>query len=554
MNSTGQLSRSLFMVLLLSWMLGTSGCQDGNVGNIVTATIPASGGTITLQGIASVNFPAGAFTVEQEVIIETTSDPDTNELFTLTSAIFGAGSRSVYEVRINTGASQPQSETVSVSLDIPNDLGDPAKIQVFAQVFEGIENESNDGFDELYDRFVVYPSTLDTGSGQLQLELPWTVFSAGRRDDDSHEATLILAVTPVSSSGAGPFLLAADTCPEGIDTIGPPLVTLTKIRGFSQNPTTINGITKSIHPGVDYVANDGAAVKAVGEGTVVKAVESNGKSLDEDNGGAGGTIVVEIPGAGRVQYMHLKKDSMLVKQGDKVKFGQKIAEADNTGFSKGAHLHLEFKPENSNQRIDPELCLDQDKRVFGDVLEGVFSATQERLYFDERRIEGVSGTLRWEFLYEFPDMPGMPALRAYKLTQLAASVTQYENSIETCVVNDSPADISINGDSLLYIYPTLKKYVLGVRMVGTNLNATCTSKEDGKVEASTISVMMDWDYDLAPKCVTNDPSFPEDFVEYPLTGNGILEDFYSLEGCDEGSVGTVNASGSWSLASPAPTL
>lgn len=43
-------------------------------------------------------------------------------------------------------------------------------------------------------------------------------------------------------------------------------------------------------------------------------------------------------------YWHIKKGSFKVKVGDKVKAGDLLAEADNTGMSTGSHLHFGIKP------------------------------------------------------------------------------------------------------------------------------------------------------------------------------------------------------------------
>src|SRR5262249_40455535 len=161
---------------------------------------------------------------------------------------------------------------------------------------------------------------------------------------------LIIADAPTAKKARK--LAAGASCPTDVTPMGPPLDTLTLKRGFNINTvTTIDGETIDGHPGTDFVAADGDVVKAVGEGSVVEVRESNGKSLSEDNGGAGGTIVLEIPGVGRVQYMHLKALSILVKKCDRVSLGQQIAEADNTGYSKGSHLHVELRPENSRTRV-----------------------------------------------------------------------------------------------------------------------------------------------------------------------------------------------------------
>ena len=52
-------------------------------------------------------------------------------------------------------------------------------------------------------------------------------------------------------------------------------------------------------------------------------------------------------------YAHCKK--IYVKEGDKVKQGQKIGEVGSTGKSTGPHLHFEIRKEN--RYVDPDLII-----------------------------------------------------------------------------------------------------------------------------------------------------------------------------------------------------
>jgi hypothetical protein len=54
----------------------------------------------------------------------------------------------------------------------------------------------------------------------------------------------------------------------------------------------------------------------------------------------GNMIMLEIGKDAYVFYAHLKPDSILVKDGDKVKRGQQIASLGNTGNTTGPHLHM----------------------------------------------------------------------------------------------------------------------------------------------------------------------------------------------------------------------
>ena len=79
------------------------------------------------------------------------------------------------------------------------------------------------------------------------------------------------------------------------------------------------------------------------EGTVTLASEEGeyGKHIDITNGDV------------LTRYAHCSK--LLVKEGQKVKQGDKIAEVGSTGKSTGPHLHFEIR--RNNRTINPEYIL-----------------------------------------------------------------------------------------------------------------------------------------------------------------------------------------------------
>lgn len=108
------------------------------------------------------------------------------------------------------------------------------------------------------------------------------------------------------------------------------------------NPRRVNPVTGRVapHKGVDFAMPVGTPVLAVGDGEVVIAKRS---------GAAGNYVVIRHGRQYTTRFMHLKK--ILVKPGQKVKRGDRIALSGNTGRSTGPHLHYEFWL--NNQAVNP---------------------------------------------------------------------------------------------------------------------------------------------------------------------------------------------------------
>lgn len=99
------------------------------------------------------------------------------------------------------------------------------------------------------------------------------------------------------------------------------------------NPRRLHPITGRVapHKGVDFSMPIGSPVLAVGDGEVVVAKFS---------GAAGNYVAIRHGRQYSTRYMHLNK--ILVKQGQKIKRGDRIALSGNTGRSTGPHLHYEL--------------------------------------------------------------------------------------------------------------------------------------------------------------------------------------------------------------------
>lgn len=108
------------------------------------------------------------------------------------------------------------------------------------------------------------------------------------------------------------------------------------------NPRRINPVTGRIAPhlGVDFAMPVGTPVLAVGDGEVV---------VSKRDGSAGNYVAIRHGCQYMTRYMHLKK--LLVKPGQKVKRGDRIALSGNTGRSTGPHLHFEVW--SNQQAVNP---------------------------------------------------------------------------------------------------------------------------------------------------------------------------------------------------------
>ena len=81
-------------------------------------------------------------------------------------------------------------------------------------------------------------------------------------------------------------------------------------------------------------------LRAMADGVVTQIVNSHPDEPDWN--GYGNYIVISYPSEGYCSlYAHIKKNSFLVKVGDKVTQRQKVCRMGNSGYSLGNHLHME---------------------------------------------------------------------------------------------------------------------------------------------------------------------------------------------------------------------
>ena len=103
-------------------------------------------------------------------------------------------------------------------------------------------------------------------------------------------------------------------------------------------------VVSANHSGIDIGADQGTPIYAAIDGTVTVASSEGeyGKHIDIENNDV------------LTRYAHCSK--LLVKKGQKVKKGDKIALVGSTGNSTGPHLHFEIR--RDNRTINPESILD----------------------------------------------------------------------------------------------------------------------------------------------------------------------------------------------------
>ena len=99
------------------------------------------------------------------------------------------------------------------------------------------------------------------------------------------------------------------------------------------NPRRRHPITRLIRPhnGTDFAVSTGTAIYSPGDGVVKRVVRHKYAGL---------YIELQHSYKYRTRYLHLSK--ALVRKGQQIKRGQKIALSGNTGASTGPHLHYEF--------------------------------------------------------------------------------------------------------------------------------------------------------------------------------------------------------------------
>ena len=96
------------------------------------------------------------------------------------------------------------------------------------------------------------------------------------------------------------------------------------------------------HTGVDFAAQRGTPVRAVGDGVIMQAGW---------NGGYGKAVDIQHDSTYTTRYGHLEKFAEGIRNGVSVRKGQVIGYVGSTGRTTGPHLHFEFYKDQ--QYVDP---------------------------------------------------------------------------------------------------------------------------------------------------------------------------------------------------------
>jgi murein DD-endopeptidase MepM/ murein hydrolase activator NlpD len=167
-------------------------------------------------------------------------------------------------------------------------------------------------------------------------------------------AEKVLTITPYQPA-AGVKQPQPEELPETPDVFEPETVVYTNgklLWPVEQGKVFSNfgGRHGHFHEGVDIAADPGTPVYAAADGKVVYC--------DNSIRGYGNMIVIKHAGNLSTVYAHNRVN--LVKEGDFVKKGDKIAEVGSTGKTTGPHLHFEVR--EGKEAVDPLKYFEKVKR------------------------------------------------------------------------------------------------------------------------------------------------------------------------------------------------
>ena len=123
-----------------------------------------------------------------------------------------------------------------------------------------------------------------------------------------------------------------------------PLTDTIAVSNFGMRIDPFTG-RRSTHEGIDFIAPNGTPILSAAAGVVIDS---------KWHPGYGNMVEIEHNNKTTTRYAHASK--LLVKPGDIVRLGQKIALVGSTGRSTGPHLHFEVRvngvPQNPNKFLE----------------------------------------------------------------------------------------------------------------------------------------------------------------------------------------------------------
>lgn len=130
---------------------------------------------------------------------------------------------------------------------------------------------------------------------------------------------------------------------------------------FGERTIVINGRLLKGHSGIDLVP-EGSIITP--EDGVVTKVKNTVVGIDTSGmNDYGNYVYIKVNNTYTLFFAHLKKDTLKVRVGDRVKAGQVIGYTGSTGYSTGVHLH--FGIQKNGAWIDPALYLNGNLKING---------------------------------------------------------------------------------------------------------------------------------------------------------------------------------------------
>jgi murein DD-endopeptidase MepM/ murein hydrolase activator NlpD len=117
---------------------------------------------------------------------------------------------------------------------------------------------------------------------------------------------------------------------------------------------------------LDIALPIGTPLYATRDGVVMAAVDNHvGGGLQAKYRGKANHLRLRHADGTMTLYAHLQTGSLRVKEGDKVKTGQRVAASGHTGYSSGPHLHLALQVDNQGRRESVPFTLQGSYPVAG---------------------------------------------------------------------------------------------------------------------------------------------------------------------------------------------